>query len=205
MGLIALYYLWIVELPCLPWCLNIAIIAVPFIAIGYHSYKYILHFSTLGGGRNLISLIISISIFTIIVKTINPQVNMKENAIPSFYLFYPIAILGSIMILSLSQIIIRTLKKVKVLVYLQYIGKNSLIIMCIHEPIKRISLMIASKISHIPIENIRNDLGLSIGITIIIILICTPFIYIICHYFPWIIGKNIKLFNRENKINKKIS
>lgn len=37
--LIILYYSWVKNLPCLPWCLNIAITAIPFLSIGKHLYK----------------------------------------------------------------------------------------------------------------------------------------------------------------------
>lgn len=98
------------------------------------------------------------------------------------------------MVFSLSQIIIQLLKQIKLLKYIQYLGENSLIIMCIHEPIKRIVLTLASKISHIPTDTIRDNLMFSIGIMTIIILVCIPFIYIIRNYTPWMIGKNISLF-----------
>lgn len=122
---------------------------------------------------------------------------MMANIIPPFYLFYPLAIIGCLMVLSLSLIIIQLFKQIKLIKDIQYVGENSLIIMCIHEPIKRIVLMLISKISHIPTDIIRDNLAFSLGITMIIIFICIPFIYIIRNYLPWMIGKNILLLSNK--------
>lgn len=197
--LIIIYYLWIEKLPCLLWCSNLAILAVPLIALGYHSYKHILHFLTSGKSilKNIIFLIILICSIGIIIKLQNPTINMMANIIPPFYLFYPLAIIGCLMVLSLSLIIIQLFKQIKLIKDIQYVGENSLIIMCIHEPIKRIVLMLISKISHIPTDIIRDNLAFSLGITMIIIFICIPFIYIIRNYLPWMIGKDISLLSNK--------
>lgn len=191
-GLIAIYYMLIKNLPSLPWCLNVAIISVPFLALGYHFYKPILQFMTTGKyiQKNIILLLVSICSILLIIRYLNPSVNMMHNIIPQFYLFYPTAILGTLMVFSISQVTISLLKDAKVFKIFT-IYRGSLIIMCIHEPIKRIVLVLASKLINMPTDIIRDNLLFSIGIMIIIILICFPFIYIIQNYLPWMTGKKI--------------
>lgn len=195
-GLIAIYYLWIEKLPCLLWCSNIAILAVPFIAMGYHSYKYITFLtSTRCLFKNIMLLFISLCCIGIIIKVANPNINMMDNIIPPFYLFYPTAIIGCLIVFSFSKIVIS--KHTFFLKHIQYLGENSLIIMCIHEPIKRIVLVLVSKLLQMPTDIIRDNLFLSIAVTFVIILICIPFIYIIHNYLPWMIGKNLTLSKKK--------
>ena len=122
----------------------------------------------------------------IIIKYIDPHVDMKNNNIP--LIFYVTACIGSLMILCAAQIIAR-LFSTKGIQSILYIGQNSLIIMCIHEPLKRIILVIVSKLCNIPTDALRENLIYSIVVTFIILLACLPFIHLINNYIPWIIGK----------------
>ena len=73
--------------------------------------------------------------------------------------------------------------------YFAYLGRNSLIVMCVHEPLKRIFLMVLSKVVSIPIDVIRNEIGMSIVATLIVVAVCIPIIEIVNRKFSWIIGK----------------
>lgn len=76
--------------------------------------------------------------------------------------------------------------------WIEWLGKNSIIILVLHEPIKRIILFIISKIVNIPIDSIReNPIGI-ILITIVMCIIFIPIISIIDIKNPYIIGKNNK-------------
>lgn len=70
-----------------------------------------------------------------------------------------------------------------------YLGRNSLIIMCVHEPLKRIILMVLSKIVSMPTDIIRNEIGMSIVTTLIVIAVCIPIIEIINRKLSWTIGR----------------
>ena len=73
--------------------------------------------------------------------------------------------------------------------YLAYLGQNSLIIMCVHEPLKRIILMVLSKVMSMPTDVIRDEIGMSIVATLIVVAVCIPVIEIINRKFSWTIGK----------------
>lgn len=72
---------------------------------------------------------------------------------------------------------------------ISYLGKNSLIIMCIHEPIKRVLLVVLSKVSSLPIEELRGNILLSIICVCILLLICVPIVNVINKKIAWMIGK----------------
>ncbi len=70
-----------------------------------------------------------------------------------------------------------------------YFGRTSLIIMCVHEPLKRIILMVLSKVVSMPTDVIRNEIGMSIVTMFIVVAVCIPFIEVINRKLSWIIGK----------------
>ena len=72
---------------------------------------------------------------------------------------------------------------------ISFLGKNSLIIMCIHEPIKRVLLVVLSKVSSLPIEELRGNILLSIICVCILLLICVPIVNVINKKIAWMIGK----------------
>lgn len=70
-----------------------------------------------------------------------------------------------------------------------YLGQNSLIIMCVHEPLKRILLMVLSKVVSMPTDAIRDELVMSVISTLLVVAICIPIIEIVNRKISWIIGK----------------
>jgi len=72
---------------------------------------------------------------------------------------------------------------------LEWFGKNSLIIMLIHEPIKRIILKLYSVILHIPIDSIRTSLLPSLIVIFTVLCSVVPFVMVINKYTPFLIGK----------------
>lgn len=61
--------------------------------------------------------------------------------------------------------------------------------MCVHEPLKRIILMVLSKGVSMPTDVIRDEIGMSIVSTLIVVAVCIPVIEIINRKFSWTIGK----------------
>lgn len=61
--------------------------------------------------------------------------------------------------------------------------------MCVHEPLKRIILMVLSKIVSMPTDIIRNEIGMSIVTTLIVMAVCIPIIEIINRKLSWTIGR----------------
>lgn len=61
--------------------------------------------------------------------------------------------------------------------------------MCVHEPLKRIILVVLSKGVSMPTDVIRDEIGMSIVATLIVVLVCIPVIEIINRKISWVIGK----------------
>ena len=76
--------------------------------------------------------------------------------------------------------------------WLQSLGSMSLVIMCIHEPIKRALLKIAELVSGIGIAELRADITTTLVMTAITLLCCLPPALLIRRFFPWLSGKHVK-------------
>lgn len=99
-----------------------------------------------------------------------------------FWLFF---ILASTMTASLYFII----KRLPERQFVSYIGSNTLIIMCLHEPLKRIVIQLYAFALHQPALEIRHNVILTLLITITTIALLLPVVWGINRYLPWLIGK----------------
>ena len=169
----------------LPLCLGMAVTAVPFLALGFHTYQPFVAFLKKSKICCCIILVASVITFCSIYAIFQPHTDMAHNVIP--YTFYIMAILGSIVVITASL----ALAKMNWGGQIAYLGKNSLIIMCIHEPIKRIIITLMAKITHIPSDMMRDEIIYSFICTLIVIAICIPIIEVINRYLPWMIGRKI--------------
>lgn len=55
--------------------------------------------------------------------------------------------------------------------FIEYLGKYSIIILCTHEQIKRVVIMISGKVTDVPHEELRNQIvaGLLIAVVVLVI------------------------------------
>lgn len=168
-----------------PWCLGEAVIAVPLLSIGNRFYQPLMKVfkkkTMYAVGIGVVCLLAFILMFVLQ----EPRTDMAHNIIPKE--FYLMAILGSLCVVILSF----GIDKFAIMggQYFAYLGRNSLIVMCVHEPLKRIFLMVLSKVVSMPIDVIRNEIGMSIVATLIVVAVCIPIIEIVNRKFSWIIGK----------------
>lgn len=189
---------WVIDVLCIivgyvtvsssngwPWCLGEAVIAVPLLSIGYRIYQPLMKVlkkkTMYAVGIGVVCLLAFILMFV----WQEPHTDMAQNIIPKE--FYPMAILGSLCVVILSLEIDRF--AIRGRQYLAYLGRNSLIIMCVHEPLKRIILMVLSKVISMPTDVIRDEIGKSIVATLIVVAVCIPVIEIINRKISWVIGK----------------
>lgn len=110
------------------------------------------------------------------MKSIYPQ---------GYFIFHMIALLG-IMLLMLITPIFNGQK------WLKWLGTNSLTIMCVHEPIKRVIIIVLSIITRQETNVLRESIIGSMGITIIVIAITIPICIFVNSRLPFLIGKNTK-------------
>ena len=189
---------WVIDVLCIiacyvavnssngwPWCLGEAVVSVPFLSLGNSFYQPLIKVLKKRTIYAVVTGVICLLAFIFIFLLLNPHTDMAHNIIPKE--FYLMAILGSLCVLILSLEIDKF--AIRGGQYLAYLGRNSLVIMCVHEPLKRIILMVLSKGMSIPTDIIRNEIGMSIVTTLIVVAICIPIIEIINRKISWVIGK----------------
>lgn len=162
----------------LPFCLDIVFLAIVFYYIGYELRKYIeTKFIKKFNKNNLfISIQLLICIAIIIGFSIfEDGANMNNLKIKYYSIFFLTAIIGSYAIYLIANAIARNRIKSDVL---KFIGKNSLYIMCVHEPIKRVVLVMMSKAINLQTELMRKDI-LWIFICLCIVIAVSSFVSLI--------------------------
>lgn len=168
----------------LPWCFLTVLMAFNFYWIGNYFKNDIL------GRKNIPNLILLVlGIINLIISQLNGRVDMWGNNYGNLILFFIGAYSG---ILFLIFFIKRFILNNKLL---EYIGKNSLVVLAYHRrgiTIIKVVFILILKIS-IPENNTIFDLIFSL----IEILLCIPIIVILNKYFPFFIGKGKK---NERKI-----
>ena len=108
------------------------------------------------------------------------DLNVQRYPSPYFILYFQ-AMVGILLVTIISKYIKWG--------FIEYIGRNSLIIMCIHEPIKRIVIAMMSKIAGIDIAVARTEYWSIFMITAITLLSTLPIVFIINKYMPFMLGK----------------
>jgi acyltransferase len=110
------------------------------------------------------------------------KVNMNVLKYGSFFSFYLLAFAGIFTFVYLSKRIVSS----KVL---EYYGKNSLIILAFHFPLKDILIKLVIIILGVDIEYIHYNAVFALGLTVLSLILLVPVIYIINNYFPFLLGK----------------
>lgn len=72
---------------------------------------------------------------------------------------------------------------------LQYFGRISLVVLCIHGPVYRVIVKLASISLHIGTDAVRKNLFLALIVIAITMMICGMAYEIIIRIAPWMIGK----------------
>ena len=168
----------------LPFGIDSAFIAIGFYFFGYwwkKSEDTILQKVKF----NMIKRIIALCVCFIIVIFI-PQVTNGMNIGNMEYPFYPIIYITSFAGFCMIYLISNMIKENKVL---QYLGQNTLVLLGIHEPIKRVVIEILHRMINIPADTIRTIIIGQLVITALVILVCIPSIYIGNRYLPFLIGR----------------
>lgn len=76
--------------------------------------------------------------------------------------------------------------------FLEKIGQNTLVILCIHGPIYRVIVKITGMIIHLDDTFLRQNIMFSIVVSIMTLLVCTFIGICFNRYMPFILGKNSK-------------
>lgn len=143
----------------LPWGIDVALFAIVFYYVGYSIYDLVAKILK----ENTLNVKVCWSVIALIINiatcSINGECGMASVQYGNEMLFLISAFSGIIVVLLVSSIV----KQNKIL---EFFGKRSLIIMCISEPIRRITIKLVSIATAICVDELRNGIFTSIALYI---------------------------------------
>lgn len=180
----ASYYIMVMEGQNLrlPFCFEIALTTLPLLWLGDMTYKK-LEMSSFQKG--IIMSIISLTICITIISVYHPSINMMEHKLSIWWQFYLCSISFIVLLILFGKFVLWGDE----FGVLQWLGKNSLIIMCVHGPIYRIVLYAISIMIKENISDIRHSLFMSSCIVLLVVVIIIPIVVIINKHLPFLLGR----------------
>jgi acyltransferase len=168
----------------LPWNFDVAMVSVGFYGVGFFYKEF----------QTKLERLINVKVFVLLITTnilagyfnfvlTGDRVDFYNSSLGNIFLFYVSAFTG----IGAFVVLIKHIKRSK---SLQYIGKNSLVYLALHQKIVflLISLMIHktvldyTNLIHIPMVK-------GLLYTLIAVFILVPAVYSINHYLPFMLGK----------------
>ena len=157
------------------WGLNAAMIAICFYAIGHLFRAEIATINRKFRKWLIVIVFICIGLQYIFVPyTGKADLAALDISVPILYI--PTGMIGVILYFSLSRIIARNS-------ILEWLGRSSLVLFALQEPVYRVVIFIGAKIMHLETELFRQNMLCCFGATIIVVIVTYPIV--IC-YNRWI-------------------
>lgn len=156
--------IWLIkyDMQHLPFCLNQAFIAVLFFGIGnlwkdkWMSLPRIIYYT---------GLVIALGF--VIAGWPFTRFDLESLRVMPFYSYLTDAFIGIGLLLCIS----RALKRI---CFINYIGKNSLVIFALHAPVVRGLVYLTSKLLHCNVEYLRMNIGYCIMVTLGVLVLMWP-------------------------------
>lgn len=162
--------------------MNEAFYALPFFMIGYSLKNVFVEMERQLIRTNVFIKLLFVAPFCLLPLFQHPNDMMSSNYSCGYMYFHVIAVILIISLLGLSSLLISQK-------WLVSLGVNSLTIMCLHEPLKRIVVKIISIVLGQSVDVVRNSYLMSIFITILIVVSLYPVCLLINRHCKWIIGR----------------
>lgn len=166
------------------WSMDTAFNAVAFYGMGFIARQSSVWFEKIYDWKKFI-VASSALILSIIFHLLNGRINMARNVYGNYFYYYLGAFLGIILCIIISQRIGKNC-------VLEFLGKNSLIILCFHFFGSSISRAVVRFVLGIPVKETINSVPWGIYYTISSVLFILPIIFVINKYLPFIMGKSQK-------------
>lgn len=129
--------------------------------------------------KNQIFIYLSLFIclgLSLLLSNLNPDVSMYCSTVGDFKLYLLLAISGICALFLISKYFIKQCH------WIEWIGNYTIVILAIHEPIKRIILKLCELSTHISISTLQNNFWIALFICFLILIGCIPVIWL----FKWI-------------------
>jgi acyltransferase len=196
-------YLYSVYVPFrLPWNVDVTLTAIIFYGAGnlfrrltesIEEFKVDLGFPKSGSKLNDISflvenflngffILVSLLYFGYLLEFPTDKINMNVLKYGNFFSFYLLAFSGIFTYIYIF-------KKVRTLKLLEYFGRNGLIILALHFPIKDILTKLSDIIFGIDLDCFSCTTAFALILTGLNLLCLMPVIFVINKYFPFLAGK----------------
>ncbi|MDQ1254605.1 MAG: acyltransferase [Euryarchaeota archaeon] len=127
-------------------------------------------------------ILVSLLYFAYLLKYPTDKINMSGLIYGEFFSFYFLAFSG---IFTFVYI----LKKIGSVAILEYYGRNSLIVLALHFPMKDILIKLSSLIFDMGIDCFAYTTSFAVALTVLNLLGLMPVIFLINRYFPLLAGK----------------
>lgn len=177
-----IYYLCIHPLGVrLPFCAELALLAVPFVYIGFMAYKS-QRFKDFINQYDWWILLTLVLLFAVLYGLGASGIGFYNHIIPPFYEYYLAPVIGTFIVYLIA-------KKCSSIRFLRYLGRNSLLLMCVHEPVKRIVIKVVSILMSQDTEAVRENYVSCFIVLIVIVLVSIPIIELFNRKFSFILGK----------------
>jgi len=170
----------------LPWHIEVALIGVVFYGIGNIYKEQTDYFSNKILEKRYLTIFFLIVLLTIniLFAFLNDSVGFLPNKYGNYVFFFIASFSGIFFYLLISKIIGSH-------IFLSFLGKNTIIILCIHSFfIAILSLLTYNYLNPYFLNSSIASICLAIIYTFIIIISMIPFIIVINRYFPFLIGKS---------------
>ena len=165
----------------LPYSLDTMCVAIPFYSLGFFVAP-ILDKINANIIKHKIEYVLVLTVISGIISIKYGGSNLNNNIYSNYPLYYLVGSIGILLIIVVSNLVGNRKS-------ILFLGTNTLTLMCLHEPLKRIILIIVSKLSGLSVELLRSNFITILIVTIILIAVMYPLILIINRYLPFITGK----------------
>ena len=167
---------------------NESFYAFPFFALGYliGKERYIKMEACLSRKHDWLYSILAVT-GLLTVWFLSTRNDMMSSSYSNGYgAFFLIALVCIMCLFALLE----KIRSGKIISILTWLGVNSLIIMCLHEPLKRIIIVVFSKLLGMETEAVRESIVWSILMSCLIIVILVPLCMFINRKCKWVLGKS---------------
>lgn len=179
-----------------PWSFNVALAALVFYASGnLFKRKINLFLQT----RIIFLILLILLIFPVYTFffTINGGVNLNLNYYHNYWYFWPEAFSGILIVIIISRLLEFYLGKTS---FIEYISKNTIIILTFQFIAMSVIKAFTSYILKMPLTTFNNKVLINILVSLIVIIMLVPLMFIIDNYLPFLIGKPLKFSLKNLKI-----
>ena len=143
-----------------------------FFAIGYFAKESKIAVKLMN--KRAVSVLAGIALVAVLIPL---------SLIKSIYIWYPLGLIGAVGVVLVSI-------GVQHQGLIQFLGINSIVILCLHGPIYRVLIKVLSVLIRMDTEIVRENIFCSLEILVLTLAICAVISIAINKWMPWMIGKS---------------